>query len=318
MYLLGFSAIDLPLPSNALQRTHVDVVEVAAIELHVIRLAFQSLDDVLVEVDLRELLRTAQPTGTEDVDLHQLVAHDIQPDQKHAVLNQFGPHDFGDLQVLFGDFRGCQLAASVDVAAHVVAAARPPKGGIFAFDLQRSSIHHKQPHVAIFRGLQILLANDKPIAADGVDHLIQIRDIAFFHEKHAGTAGALHRFEDTPALFFGKRLDLVAIARDQRARADFFGEELEIHLGVRFGEAVRIVHHNHTVPHRHATELRSGRCRPGPFEIIVGWHVTEHQHIQFIDRDALLQPLRALQVLQVRLLRTVLFVHGHGPAHVHE
>ena len=65
-----------------------------------------------------------------------------------------------------------QLAAGVYVAAHVVAAACTPKGCVFPFDLKRSSIHHKQPHVTVFRRLQILLTDNKTVPTDRVDHLV--------------------------------------------------------------------------------------------------------------------------------------------------
>ena len=83
----------------------------------------------LIFVNFWALPRAA---GAEDVDLHQFVADDVQTDEEHAVLDQFGPHDLGDLQVLVGHFRRRQPAAGVDVAAHVVAAAGTPKGGVLA------------------------------------------------------------------------------------------------------------------------------------------------------------------------------------------
>ncbi len=73
--------------------------------MHVIDFSLQRVNDVLVEVDLRELLGAAEAAGAEDVDLHQLVADDVQADQEHAVLNQFGPHDFGDSQLQVADLR---------------------------------------------------------------------------------------------------------------------------------------------------------------------------------------------------------------------
>ena len=74
-------------------------------------------------------------------------------------------------------------------------------------------------------------------------------------QKHAGAAGALQRLEHAAAFLFGKRLDLVTVAGDQRAWAHFFGKQLEVHLGRRLGQAVRVVDDDHAVPHGDASEF---------------------------------------------------------------
>ncbi len=52
---------------------------------HIADLALQRIDHGVVEVDPFELLRAAQSARAEDVDLHQLVAEDIQTNLEHAV-----------------------------------------------------------------------------------------------------------------------------------------------------------------------------------------------------------------------------------------
>ena len=44
----------------ALKRTHVDVVEVSTIELHVVRLAFQGFDHIPAEIDVKEIVPKMQ------------------------------------------------------------------------------------------------------------------------------------------------------------------------------------------------------------------------------------------------------------------
>ena len=119
------------------------------------------MDDVFVEVDLRELLSAAQTTGAEDVDLHQLVTDDVQADEKHAVLNQFGSHDLGDSSGLEVTSGRRQLSACVNVAAHVATAADATKRGVLALYLQGPSVHDEQPHVAFFRGWQVFLSRSR-------------------------------------------------------------------------------------------------------------------------------------------------------------
>ena len=82
----------------------------------------KALMTYLLKLILVNFWALPKPAGAKHVDLHQLVADDVQPDQKHAVLNQFGSHDFGDVQLQVANFRRCEFAASVNVAAHVAAA----------------------------------------------------------------------------------------------------------------------------------------------------------------------------------------------------
>ena len=152
-------------------------------------------DDRVGEVHLLELLRAAEAARTEDVDLHQLVADDVQPDQEHAVLDELGPHDLGDCEMHVGDLRLAQLSARVDVAAHVVAGANPPEGRVLALVAQRLAVHEEQPRVALGRRRQVLLGDDVAVAAHRIDHLVQVRHVLRPHQEHALAAGALERLQ---------------------------------------------------------------------------------------------------------------------------
>ena len=60
-------------------------------------------------------------------------ADDVESDEEHPVLHQFGAHDLGDTQGRLVHFRSSQTASGVDVGAHVPAAAHPPECGVLAF-----------------------------------------------------------------------------------------------------------------------------------------------------------------------------------------
>src|SRR5690606_29224434 len=70
--------------------------QTAVVDLRVVAshrdLPLELLDDPRREVDVVELLGARQAAGAEDVDLHQLVADDVEPHEEHAVGDQFGPH----------------------------------------------------------------------------------------------------------------------------------------------------------------------------------------------------------------------------------
>ena len=79
-----------------------------------------------------ELLSAAQTAGSEYIDLHEFITHDVQADQEHAVLDKFRAHDLGDSQRVIVDHGLCLGAASMDVTADIVAAAQATKRGILA------------------------------------------------------------------------------------------------------------------------------------------------------------------------------------------
>jgi hypothetical protein len=137
---------------RALERRERDVVEVALVEAHILHLALERLNHCMREVDLLEALRAPQPTGAEDIDLHQLITDDVEADEEHAVLHQLGPDDLSDTQVRAADFGLRLLSAGVDVASHVIARADAAKRRVFALVAQRNSVEQKEPRVAIFGG----------------------------------------------------------------------------------------------------------------------------------------------------------------------
>ena len=83
------------------------------------------------------------------------------------------------------DLGRAQLAAGVDVGAHVVAGAHPAEGGVLALVAQRLAVHQEQPHVALGRGRQVLLGDDVAVAADRVDHLVQVGHVVRPDEEDA-------------------------------------------------------------------------------------------------------------------------------------
>mgnify|MGYP000193395403 CR=1 FL=1 len=80
------------------------------------------------------------------------------------------------------DFRGGLGSTGVDIAAQVVAAANPAEGGVLALRPQRTAVHHEQPHVAVRGGGQVLLGDDEAVAADRVDHLVDVGDVLGAHQ----------------------------------------------------------------------------------------------------------------------------------------
>src|SRR6185369_7282538 len=102
-----------------LQSCHVDVVKITLIVAHVLYLTLQSHNDGGGEIDAFEALGAAEPAGAEHVDFHQLVAHDIQAHEEHAVGDQLGPHDFHNPHGPLIHFRLGLPTAGVDVTADV-------------------------------------------------------------------------------------------------------------------------------------------------------------------------------------------------------
>src|SRR5680860_780545 len=82
-----------------LKRCHLGVVEVAPIYDHVLDLALERLNDGVREVDVLELLGAAEPTWAKDVDLHELVADDVDADEEHTVLNELRAYVLGHAHV---------------------------------------------------------------------------------------------------------------------------------------------------------------------------------------------------------------------------
>ena len=129
---------------QALERTHVDVVEIPPVELHVLDFADERFDDVPAEIHLLETLGAPEATGTEDVDLHQFVTHDIQAHQKHPILDEFWANDLRDSQVFLGDLGFGLLTAGVDIRPHVATGSHPSKRRVLPLHSEWASIHDEE------------------------------------------------------------------------------------------------------------------------------------------------------------------------------
>lgn len=126
-------------------------------------------------------------------ELHQLVTDDVESDQEYTILNQLGTDDFGDVEGDVVDLGSSLGAASGDVTPHVATAADATKRGMLCANTKGPSVHDKQPHVALLGCGKVFLRDDEPVAADRVDHLIEVGDVALADQEDAGTARALQR-----------------------------------------------------------------------------------------------------------------------------
>ena len=62
---------------NTSQSTHIDIVKIATIVLHIMHFTLNRFDHLYGKVSLFKLLCAAQATGTEYVDFHKLIAYDV-------------------------------------------------------------------------------------------------------------------------------------------------------------------------------------------------------------------------------------------------
>ncbi len=105
----------------------------------------------MCEIHFFELLGTAEAAWTEDIDFHQFVSHNVESYQKHAVLNQFRPNDFRDFEVSFSDDGLPQLAARMNIAAHIIPGSNTLKSRVLALVSKGLPVHYKEPRVALER-----------------------------------------------------------------------------------------------------------------------------------------------------------------------
>jgi hypothetical protein len=69
------------------------------------------------------------------------------------------------------------------------------------------------------------LGDDIAVAADRLDHLVEVGAVLRVELEHSGTARALKRFEDDVALvLLGEGLDVGRVLGDQRFRARLAGK----------------------------------------------------------------------------------------------
>jgi len=238
--------------------------------------------------------------------LHQLVAHDVQADEKHAVLYHLRADDLGDPEMLVRDHGGAELAPRVDVAAHVLARTQAPKRRIASAVAKRLAVHEEQPHVALLGGREVFLGDHVAISAHRIDHLIQIRAISLSNQEHTLPPGALQRLEDDLSPFgLPEILDLVPIPRDDRPGPHVLREELEVHLVHRLREPVGVVENDQSPAHRDASEDDARPLRPGALALIGGGVVPEHHDVEVVDRDAFELRLLSPQVRDIGVGRLV-------------
>ena len=158
------------------------------------------------------------------------------------------------------------------------------KAAYLPFDLQRPAVHDEEPHVALRRGGEVLLRDHEPVAADGVDHLVEVGDVVGSNEEHAGAARALQRLQDdVAALLLAKSL-ISSRSRVMSVRGrTSSGNSWKYILLAGLGQAVWIVDDDDAAPHGQAAELGGGRGRPRPVEEVVGGHVAQHQDVEIVD-----------------------------------
>ncbi len=174
-----------------------------------------------------------------------------------------------------------------DVAPRILSTADASKRGDGPFVHQRAAVHHEEAHVALRRFGQVLLDDGVAIARDRLDHLIDVRPVLGSHQEHAGAAGALKRLDHRMALLgLDELLDLVRVPADARARANGFGEVLEVGLVDGIGEVDRVVDHQHAARRCQLTEEDPTRLRPRAFGGVLGGVVSQHHHVEVVDRHA--------------------------------
>ena len=115
-----------------------------------------------------------QPARREDVDLQKFVADDVEPDQEHAVADQFGAHHLGDAQ-----HRGRHLdlagrSGGMDVGADVALGRNAAKGCVFAVAHQRQAVHQEQAHVTGLGLREIDLRDEIAVAAGRLENLVEV------------------------------------------------------------------------------------------------------------------------------------------------
>lgn len=142
----------------------------------------------------------ALPTaGAEDIDLHQLVADDVESDEEHAIGHQFRAHDVDHFEHLVGDDHLGGAAAGRHIRAHVALGVLAAEGGIGTLLPQRPAVHDEEADIALLRLGQILLRHDITIPADGFDDLVEVGGLLAIDEEDPAAAGALQGFQDGPA-----------------------------------------------------------------------------------------------------------------------
>jgi hypothetical protein len=101
--------------------------------------------------------------------------------------------------------------------------------------------------------------------------------------------------------------------------SDLLGEELEVHLVQRLGQAVRVVEHHHPAAQGEPTEVDARRLGPAAVALLGGRVVAQQQDVEGVERDAVDHRPAALHRPQIGVAGRVLVARrppgpGHGRA----
>src|SRR3954454_24464935 len=118
------------------EHRQMSIVEDPAIVVLDLDLSLDRFQDGLGEVDAGERGAAFEVARRKDVHLEDLVTHDVDPDEEHAVGDELGPNDLGDAKLRLADFYCLSFPARVNVGAYVVLGGHTPERGIFATDLE--------------------------------------------------------------------------------------------------------------------------------------------------------------------------------------
>jgi ubiquinone biosynthesis protein len=227
-------------------------------------LALHRLDHDACEVRLLELLGRAEPSGAGHVDFHELVAHDVEPDEDHAVHHQLRADHVRDAQRYVVDLRTPHLAAGGDVAPHIGPRSHAPEGRVLPVVHERDAVHEEHAHIAFLCRRQILLRNDVAVAAHSVDHLVQIGGLFRTHQEDALPPGALKRLQDEVEPFDSERAERI------------LAEELGVRISKAFSRFDSEPIASASLGQVHYAEMRDGRPvavkiqRPGVRQQVAG------------------------------------------------
>ena len=115
-----------------------------------------------------------EPAGREDVDLEDLVAHDVEPDHEQAVLHEFRTHHIGDGEHLLGYGHLLGLPLHVHVRAQLALGGDAAERRELAVTLEGDAVHHEEAHVARRRRGDVALGDQVPLLGDRLDDLVEV------------------------------------------------------------------------------------------------------------------------------------------------
>src|SRR6266851_4015367 len=149
------------------------------------------IDHLGLEVGLIQPIDLLDSRGRGHVDLGQVVADDVEPDEIEPVALQARPHHRADLAVARGYLSFDAIAADVDIAAVLVVARDSQRAS------QRLAVEHDQPLVAVADFGQIALRHYWPRleTGDRLEDCVQVAVVGR-GQKHAFAAVSVERLDD--------------------------------------------------------------------------------------------------------------------------